>query len=111
MVFQIWWNFWWNGYYSEVCFVVCFNSSYLNITTIETGNIPYPKPDELELNVGHALLIIGYNDSTRLFNIQNSYGSSDWGVNGYGTIPYEYILNPTLTPNDMWIIGNSVNSL
>lgn len=94
-----------------ICVGINVYSSYLDITTINSGNIPYPQPGELELNVGHALLIVGYNNATQLFDVQNSYGSTGWGINGYGTIPYAYILNPALTPNDMWIVGNSVNNL
>lgn len=94
-----------------VCVGINVYSSYLDITTIITGNIPYPKPNELELNVGHAVLLVGYDDSTRLFSLQNSYGTTGWGDNGYGTIPYEYILNPALTPNDLWIVGNGVSNL
>ena len=83
--------------------------SYLEPTTVTTGNIPYPKPSEKPLDIGHALLLTGYDDNTQTFNVQNSYGTI-WGINGYGTIPYKYILNPTLTPDDLWIIGNSINS-
>lgn len=38
----------------------------------------------------HALLIIGYDDSTETFLIRNSWGEG-WGDNGYGTISYDYV--------------------
>jgi hypothetical protein len=85
--------------------------SYLSPTTVITGNISYPSPSEQPLDIGHVLLLTGYDDSTSRFNVQNSYGSVNWGIGGYGTIPYEYILNPTLTPNDLWIVGNGINVL
>lgn len=94
-----------------VCVGIWIFPSYLNPNTISSGNIPYPLPSEKPLDIGHALLLTGYNDTTRRFNVQNSYGTVVWGVGGYGTIPYEYILNPTMTPNDLWIIGNDINIL
>lgn len=95
--------------YPVVCGIWIY-PSFLDYNTVITGNIPYPKPNEIQLNIGHSLLLTGYNDSTKKFNVQNSYGTI-WGIDGYGTIPYEYILNPTLTPNDLWIIGNGINNL
>lgn len=94
--------------YPVICGINVY-SSYLDYNTVTTGNIPYPAPTE-PLIGGHSLLLIGYNDSTQLFNVQNSYGTG-WGVLGYGTIPYKYVLNPALTPNDLWIIGNDINIL
>ncbi len=37
--------------------------------------------------MGHAILIVGYDDNTRTFKFINSYGST-WGNNGYGYISY-----------------------
>lgn len=42
---------------------------------------------------GHAITIIGYDDSIQAFKIQNSWGKS-WGINGYGYISYNLISNP-----------------
>jgi C1A family cysteine protease len=57
-----------------------------------TKENPYvPMPDTFTYSLGyHAVLIIGYDDTTRQFLIKNSYGS-DWGDNGYAYIPYNYI--------------------
>lgn len=37
--------------------------------------------------VGHAIVIVGYDDSTARFKFLNSYGQ-EWGNNGYGYISY-----------------------
>lgn len=39
---------------------------------------------------GHALCVVGYDDSKRAVKIINSWGTN-WGFNGYGWISYDYI--------------------
>lgn len=75
-----------------------------------TGNIPYPSTCRLangktdpsykacSLQLGHCILIVGWDDVSRVFLIQNCYGTS-WGDGGYGTIPYSYISNANLASN------------
>ena len=64
-----------------------------------TGEIPMPTGEDIG---GHALMVVGYDDTTRRFTIRNSWGS-EWGYNGYGFIPYEYLTNPLLAM-DYWTI-------
>jgi C1A family cysteine protease len=66
-----------------------------------TGDIPMPENAD-NTNQGHAMLIVGYEDSKRRFIVRNSWGKG-WGRRGYGTIPYEYLLNPGLSA-DFWTI-------
>lgn len=37
---------------------------------------------------GHAMLVVGYDDSKRAFKIMNSWGN-DWGVNGFIWVDYD----------------------
>ena len=54
---------------------------------------------------GHALVIVGYDDTQcGVFIVRNSHGPS-WGANGYGYISYEYVLNTTLA-RDFWILDS-----
>ena len=69
-----------------------------------TGKIPYPTSGEKVLG-GHAVDAVGYDDKMKIKNanpgavetkgallIRNSWGT-DWGNEGYGWLPYEYVLN------------------
>ncbi len=67
------------------------------------GNIPYPCKGE-NTQWGHAVVTVGYDDNRIITNlscktetkgallIRNSWGKN-WGEDGYGWLPYEYVLN------------------
>jgi len=67
------------------------------------GGIPYPCAGERAI-WGHAIVAVGYDDAKKITNtinnkattgallIRNSWGTG-WGDNGYGWLPYDYILN------------------
>jgi len=67
----------------------------------QTGTVNMPDPSESCLG-GHAILVVGYNDTNQTITIMNSWGDS-WGNKGFFTIPYSYITNPYLA-SDMWTI-------
>lgn len=66
------------------------------------GKIPYPCSGD-KVSGGHAVVAVGYDDKMQITNsicglktkgailIRNSWGTG-WGDNGYGWLPYEYIL-------------------
>jgi C1A family cysteine protease len=66
------------------------------------GHIPFPCPRERVLG-GHAIVAVGYDDNLEITNsicgkktkgaflIRNSWGTG-WGDNGYGWLPYDYVL-------------------
>ena len=66
-----------------------------------TGVVQMPAPGE-QIVGGHAVLVVGYDDAQKRFIVRNSWGS-DWGMNGYFTVPYDYILNPDLA-TDFWTV-------
>lgn len=55
-----------------------------------TGIVPLPNPATDQLLGGHALICVGYDDNTKLFKFKNSWGK-EWGDNGYGYLPYEFV--------------------
>lgn len=67
----------------------------------QTGAIPNPQDGEEQLG-GHDVLLVGYNDDTGVFDLRNSWGPR-WGLQGYGTISYDYATDPLLA-GDFWAI-------
>jgi C1A family cysteine protease len=74
---------------------------FLSAATRSTGAIPLPGPAEPRLG-GHAVAVAGYDDRRRRFLIRNSMGPR-WGEDGYGYVPYEYLIDPRLAV-DFWKI-------
>jgi C1A family cysteine protease len=66
-----------------------------------TGKLNIPAADEKVVG-GHAVLAVGYIDSSKRFIVRNSWGK-DWGLDGYFTIPYDYLMNGDLS-DDFWTI-------
>lgn len=74
-------------------------SVYSSIPTAGDGKGEIPMPalgDRLE--GGHAVVAVGYDDSKKIgrsdgaLRIRNSWGE-EWGRNGYGWLPYDYVTN------------------
>jgi len=75
--------------------------SFMSENTHNTGVVEMPKQGEEELG-GHAMCIVGYNDKTRMFAIANSW-SKNWGDEGFGFMPYDYIANQDYC-GDFWSV-------
>ena len=75
-------------------------TSFESANVAKTGIIPFPDISKEKMLGGHAIVLVGYNDSVQYFKFQNSW-STKWGDKGYGYIPYSYILNTGLT-RDVW---------
>lgn len=73
-------------------------SSFETSTVARTGIVPMPARNERMLG-GHAIMIVGYNDSTQRFIVRNSWGM--WGDKGYCYMPYSYLCNMQLA-DDFW---------
>ena len=77
-----------------------FTSVEEDVNTRLTGNILVPAETEQALQMGHAMVLVGYEDHTGFagggyFIVRNCWGDR-WGTQcpfgaGYGTIPYRFI--------------------
>ncbi len=84
-------------------FVIGFSvyESFESKKVAKTGHAPMPGPHEKMLG-GHCVLAVGYNDAHQHFILRNSWGAG-WGMEGYFTLPYSYLLDENLS-TDFWTI-------
>ncbi len=66
-----------------------------------TGTVPMPASGEQVLG-GHAVLAVGYDDAMQRFIVMNSWGT-DWGMQGFFTMPYSYLTDTDLSA-DFWTV-------
>ncbi|MBW4584462.1 hypothetical protein G7B40_017935 [Aetokthonos hydrillicola Thurmond2011] len=60
-----------------------------------------PSPGE-QLLGGHAVLAVGYDDEEQRFIVRNSW-DKEWGMQGYFSMQYAYLLDENLA-RDFWTI-------
>jgi len=90
-------------------------SSFETNTVARTGVVPLPNTYVEELLGGHAVCVIGYDDSRKAFLVRNSWGAG-WGVGGNFWLPFSYATNSNLTL-EAWVLysdrllSSSVNVL
>jgi hypothetical protein len=77
-------------------------SSFESDQVAKTGTVPMPNIKREACLGGHACSIVGYDDITQRFTLANTWNST-WGDKGYFTLPYDFVLNNSLT-SDFWII-------
>lgn len=84
-----------------------FEGAWGNIPHGQTGSgmMPMPNKTTEQLLGGHAVAVVGYNDTLNGGRLicRNSWGTS-WGDNGYFYMPYG-VINDTTMSSDFWTIG------
>lgn len=76
-------------------------ASFESPAVARTGHAPMPAPGEKQLG-GHAVIAVGYDDANQWFIVRNSWGAT-WGMKGYFTLPYAYLLDDNLS-DDLWTV-------
>ena len=67
----------------------------------KTGHAPMPGWGERPVG-GHAVMAVGFDDAKQWFVVRNSWGD-EWGIKGYFTMPYAYLIQAGLA-RDFWTI-------
>jgi C1A family cysteine protease len=75
--------------------------SFESAEVAKTGHAGMPRAKESVLG-GHAVLAVGYDEKNQWFIVRNSWGKK-WGMSGYFTLPYPYLLQSSLA-SDFWTI-------
>jgi hypothetical protein len=94
-----------DGYPMVVGFTVY--SSFESPQVAQSGVLNLPDASESTVG-GHAVLVVGYDDSQNRFIVRNSWGPS-WGMAGYFTMPYAYLTTPDLS-SDFWTVRVVANN-
>lgn len=89
-----------NGYPVVVGFLVY--DSFMSSSVARTGIMPYPNTRSEKLLGGHAVLLVGYDNTNQRFIVKNSWGQG-WGDRGYFYMPYKVIQNTRMS-DDFWVI-------
>jgi C1A family cysteine protease len=84
--------------------------SFMDDAVAQTGVMPMPNLKTEEIQGGHAVMAVGYNDTERRFLVRNSWGPG-WGLKGtnagYFTCPYAFISDPNMA-SDFWTVVKEI---
>jgi C1A family cysteine protease len=83
-----------------VSFGAALFDSFMSEETAKSGIVPIPNQVTENRLGGHAMTIVGHDDSKGMFLVCNNWGDK-WGLNGFCWIPYTYIENDSLV-GDLW---------
>ena len=75
----------------------------LSLQTAKNGVIPLPQKGSKIIG-GHAIVLVAYDDRRKLFKFANDWGK-DWGDQGYGYLPEEYLQKHS---SDCWVFKSVV---
>ena len=98
-----------NQGYPFIIGIVVYSSFETN-SVAKTGFVPMPPVNRNDYILGgHCVVVVGYNDNLKggVWIVRNSWGTN-WGVNGYFYLPYNYLTNPNLC-SDNWCIETDTN--
>lgn len=74
-----------------------------DVAEVVSGEIRVPRAGHIICD-GSCLVLVGWDDGIHSFACRGTYGSN-WGVNGYGWIPYQYVCQPLWTHEALVVIS------
>ena len=80
-------------------FAIAVHKSMFHRPTRHTGIVSMPTRRDALVG-GHAVMAVGYDHPKRQLIFRNSWGRG-WGDRGYGYLPYQFLMSPTLSW-DFW---------
>lgn len=89
-----------------VIFGFAVYESFVTDKVAYTGVMPVPSRNE-EFLGGHAVMLVGFDRSSRRFIVRNSWGAN-WGLKGYFYMPFSVVENSDLSW-DFWAITRVQN--
>jgi C1A family cysteine protease len=90
------------GYLIEFGFQVY--SHFMSADMASKAVLNLPAANE-QLEGGHAVALVGYDDSKKMFLVRNSWGTS-WGLAGYFWMSYDYVQSTKLC-SDFWVVTSA----
>ncbi len=75
--------------------------SFESAVVAKSGVLNMPGGSEQVVG-GHAVVAVGFDDKLQRIIVRNSWGTK-WGMKGYFTMPYAYVLDANLS-DDFWTI-------
>jgi C1A family cysteine protease len=91
---------------TPVIFGFAVYESFVSNKVAYTGVMPMPSANE-EFLGGHAVMLVGFDKSSRRFIVRNSWGAN-WGLKGYFYMPFSVVENSDLSW-DFWAITRVQN--
>jgi len=90
---------------NPVCMGFTVYESFERNVNNTTGMMPYPNTSTEQILGGHAVCVVGYNDTLNGGRLicRNSWGTS-WGNRGYFYMHYQVINNASMS-GDFWLIS------
>jgi len=76
----------------------------LSLDMAQKGILTRPGRNEVEVG-GHAVTLVGYDNSKQAFLVRNSWGAN-WGIGGYYWMAYDYVGDPNLS-SDFWVVKST----
>ena len=92
-----------DGY--PVTYAMVLYTSFMSVDTAKSGKVNVPNRDKEHRCGIQYVCIVGYDDSEGTFIVANSW-SKNWGNDGFCYVPYDYIIDPTLS-GDFWTFKKS----